>query len=153
MLYGHVKASYLTQQAFTCSKSTTETLEKSLTYVQSYQWRYQKDVIEVVLVFSLLTVNYFKSSPSFHLVDFEQVNIYWENYLTFYSSRISFNVSTGGRQDLTRAMQGKFRYFSYFPHSVRCNFCEPSITQIIHSMITGKFVWMRPPIFGDIKIK
>ena len=104
-LYGHVKIPYLTQQAFTYSKSTIETLEKGLTYVQSYQWRYQKDIIEVVLVSSLLTWNYFKSSPSFPIVDFEQVNICWENYLTFHSFDISFNVS-GRRQDLTRMSAG-----------------------------------------------
>ena len=90
LLYSYVKTPYLTQQAFTCSKSTIETLEKGLTYVQSYQWRYQKDVIEVVLVSSLLTLNYFKSFPSFPIVDFEQVNICWENYLTFYSFDICF---------------------------------------------------------------
>ena len=94
LLYVYVKTPYLTQQAFTCSKSTIETLEKSLKYVQSYQWRYQKDVIEVVLVSSLLTLNYFKSFSSFPIVDFEQVNIWWENYLTFYSFDISFNVPT-----------------------------------------------------------
>ena len=35
LLYSYVKIPYLTQPAFTCSKSTTETLEKDLTYVQS----------------------------------------------------------------------------------------------------------------------
>ena len=106
LLYSYVKTPYLTQQAFTCSKSTIETLEKGLTYVQSYQWRYQKDVIEVVLVSSLLTLNYFKSFPSFPIVDFEQVNICWENYLTFYSFDICFNVSTGRRNDITRSKTG-----------------------------------------------
>ena len=112
-LYGHVKIPYLTQQAFTYSKSTIETLEKGLTYVQSYQWRYQKDVIEIVLVSSLLILNYFKSSPIFPVVDFEQVNICWENYLTFYAFDISFNVSTGGRQDLTRSNAGNSVVFLF----------------------------------------
>ena len=103
LLYGYVKTPFLTQQAFTSSKSTIETLEKGLTYVQCYQWRYQKDVIKVVLVFSLLTLNYFKSSPSFTVVASGRVNIFWEIHLTFYSFDISFNVSTGGRQDLTRS--------------------------------------------------
>ena len=106
LLYGYVKIPYLTQRAFTCSKSTIKALGKGLTYVQSYQWRYQKDVIEVVLVSSLLTLNYFTLFPSFPIVDFEQVNICWENYMTFYSFDISFNVSTGGRQDLTRSNTG-----------------------------------------------
>ena len=106
LLYGYVKTPWLTQQAFTCSRSTIETIEKVLTYVQCYQWRYQKDVIKVVLVFSLLTLNYFKSSPSFPIVASGQVNICWEIYLTFCSFDISSNVSTGGRQDLTRSNSG-----------------------------------------------
>ena len=106
LLYSYVKTLYLTQQAFTCSKSTIETLEKGLTYVQSYHWRYQKDVIEVVLVSSLLAFNYFKSSPSFPIVDFVQINICLESYMTFHSFDISFNVSTGGRQDLTKSNAG-----------------------------------------------
>ena len=52
---------------------------------------------------SLLTLNYFTPFPSFPIVEFEQVNICWEIYLTFYSFDICFNVSTGGRQDLTRS--------------------------------------------------
>ena len=54
-------------------------------------------------------ISYFKTFPKFSIVDFEQVNICWENFLTFYSSDTSFNVSTWGRQDLTMqglAMQG-----------------------------------------------
>ena len=66
----YVKTPYLTLQAFTCSKSTLETLEKGMTYVQSYQLRYQKDVIEVVLMSSLLTLNYFKYSRSFPIAAF-----------------------------------------------------------------------------------
>ena len=38
--------------------------------------------------------------------DSEQVNICWENSLTFYSFDICFNVSTGGTQDLTRSDAG-----------------------------------------------
>ena len=65
------------------------------------EWRYL-----VVLVSSLLTLNYSKPFPSFPIVDFEQVNICWESYLTFYSCDICFNVSTGGRLDLTRSNAG-----------------------------------------------
>ena len=72
-------------------------------YVQSYQWKYQKGVIEIVLVSSLLNLNYFKSFPSFPIIGFEQVNIFWEIYLKFYSFGISFNVSPGERQDSTRS--------------------------------------------------
>ena len=113
LLYSYVKTPYVAQQTFTCSKSTIETLGKGLRYIQSKQWRYQKDVIEVVLVSSLLTLNYFKSFPSFPIVDFEQVNICWENYLTFYICDICFSVSTGGRQDLTRSNTGNLVIFLF----------------------------------------
>ena len=46
-----------TQLTFTCSKSTIETLEKEVKYVQSYLQKHQKDVHDVVLVFLLLTLN------------------------------------------------------------------------------------------------
>ena len=59
---------------------------------------------------SLLTLNYFTPFPSFPIVDVEQVNICWENYLTLfkiiYSFDTCFNVSTGGRQDLTKSNTG-----------------------------------------------
>ena len=55
---------------------------------------------------SLLTLNYFTPFPSFPIVDFEQVNVCWENYLTSSLFDISFSVSTGGRQDLKRSNVG-----------------------------------------------
>ena len=55
---------------------------------------------------SLLTFNYFTHFPSFPIVDFEQLNICWENYVTFDSFDICFNVSNGGKQDLTRSSTG-----------------------------------------------
>ena len=51
---------------------------------------------------SLLILNYFTPFPNFSIVDFEQVNICWENYIILYLFDIYFNVSTGGRQDLAR---------------------------------------------------
>ena len=36
-----------------------ETVEKSVKYVQSPQWKHQNDVIDAVLVFLLLTLNIF----------------------------------------------------------------------------------------------
>ena len=54
-------------------------------------------------MFLVLTLNNFRSSLSFPIVVFEQVNICWDIYLTFYSFDIYFNVSTGGTQDLTRS--------------------------------------------------
>ena len=86
-------------------KVTVKTLLKDLTYVQSYQWQYQKDVLRY-FVSSLLTWNHFRSSPNFPSVDFEQVNICWENYVTFYLFDMCFDVSTGGKQDLTRSNAG-----------------------------------------------
>ena len=53
-------------------------------------------------VFIINIINYLIAFPSSPIVDFEQVNICYENYLTFYSFHISFHVSTGRRQFLTR---------------------------------------------------
>ena len=66
---------------------------------------------------SVLTLNYFIPFPSFCIVDIEQVIICWENYLTFYSCDICFNVSTGGRQDLTRSNTGIPLFFLFLTRS------------------------------------
>ena len=55
---------------------------------------------------SLLTSNYFTPFPSFSIVDFEQVNVCWENYLTFYSFDIFFNVSTEEGRTYQEATRG-----------------------------------------------
>ena len=47
------------QQTFTGSKSTIETLERGVKYVQSQQLKHQNAVIDVVLIFLLLTLNIF----------------------------------------------------------------------------------------------
>ena len=86
---------------------------------------------------SLLILNYFTFFPSFPIVDFKQVNIYWKNYLTFYLFDICFNVSTEGRQDLIGSNVGNSVIF-YFTHSVRCNHSKPLITHIIHLSKQGK---------------
>ena len=56
----------ITHLIFTCSNSIIETLEKGV------KW----NVIDVVLIFSLLTLNTFSSVS---VVDFEQVNISWDS--------------------------------------------------------------------------
>ena len=63
----------LSQLAFTFSKSTLKALEKGVRYVQSYQQKHQDGVIDVVLVFLLLTLTIFHSRV--FIVDFEQVNV------------------------------------------------------------------------------
>ena len=55
---------------------------------------------------SLLPLNSFTHFPSFPIADFEQVNICWKNYLTFYSFDICFSVYTGGSQDSARRNAG-----------------------------------------------
>ena len=55
---------------------------------------------------SLLALNYFFPFSSFLIVDFEQVNICWEIYLTFNSFNMSFNMSTKRRLELTRSNAG-----------------------------------------------
>ena len=92
---------------------------------------------------SLLTLNYFTPFPSFPIVDFEQVNVCWENYLTFYSFDICFNAYAGGGQNLTRNNAGNsviFLILFYFILDTHCNLSKPSIIQMIHSRNTGKFV-------------
>ena len=76
---------------------------------------------------SLLTLNYFTTFPSFPIVDFEQVNICWENYLTFYMC-----LMEEGRT-LEEAMQGIPLFLLFHKPSEMCNLSKPSITQIIRS--------------------
>ena len=59
---------------------------------------------------SLLTLNSFTLFSCFSVVDFKQSNVSWENYQTFYSFDICFNVSTKGRQDLTRSNVGSSNF-------------------------------------------
>ena len=61
------KLEIITQQMLTCSKSTIETLEKSVKYVN-----------DVVLVFLLLTLNIIHTFSSVSIIEFEQVNVSWE---------------------------------------------------------------------------
>ena len=49
----------INQQTFTYSKLTIETPEKVVKHVQSYYYRHQMDVNELVLVSLLLTLNIF----------------------------------------------------------------------------------------------
>ena len=65
----------ITQQTFTCSKSTIEAIEKDVTYVQSLQKRQQNDVINIVMVDLSLTLNIFHTFFSAFIVDFEQLNV------------------------------------------------------------------------------
>ena len=65
----------ITQQTFTCSKSTIEAIEKDVTYVQSLQIRQQNDVINIVMVDLSLTLNIFHTFFSAFIVDFEQLNV------------------------------------------------------------------------------
>ena len=65
----------ITQQTFTCSKSTIEAIEKDVTYVQSLQKRQQNDVIDIVMVDLSLTLNIFHTFFSAFIVDFEQLNV------------------------------------------------------------------------------
>ena len=86
-------------------------------------------------------ISYFKTFPKFSIVDFEQVNICWESDILFvwYLFQCVYLMKAGlNNAGLSNA--GNSCYFSYFPYSVRCNLCKPSITQMIHSMKTGKFV-------------
>ena len=95
LLCSYVKATYLTQQTFTCSKSTVETPEKpdicsklTIGIWESHHWGRSGVFI--------INFKLFYTFPSFPIVDFEQANICWGNYVAFYSLDIGFNASTGG---------------------------------------------------------
>ena len=65
----------ISQQTFNGSKSTIETLERGVKYVQSQQLKHQNAVIDVVLVFLLLTLNIFHTFLNCVYCYFEQVNL------------------------------------------------------------------------------
>ena len=79
----------LSQQSFTCSKSTLETLEKGVKYVQVNKKKKQERFHDVVLVFLLLTLLFwylycwlltlFTPFSSVSIINFEQVKICWDN--------------------------------------------------------------------------
>ena len=54
----------------------------------------------------IIYFEYFIPFPCLPIVDFEQINICWKNYLTVYSFDICFNVFTGAGQDLARSNAG-----------------------------------------------
>ena len=56
-------------------KSTINTLEKVMKYVQSELQNYQSDANDIVFVYLLLPLNTFHTFSSVSAVDFEQVNI------------------------------------------------------------------------------
>ena len=80
---------------------------------------------KIFIIISLFT---FFISQLELMTQLEQVNICQDNYLTFYSFDICFDVSNSGRQDSTRSNSENF---SYFTHSVRSNLRKPSITLIV----------------------
>ena len=80
----------------------------------------------------IITLSYFTLFPSFPIVDFQQVNICWENYLTFYSFDICFNVPTGGRQVLTRSNAGNFVNFLIWHTHLDVTLASLRFTQIIN---------------------
>ena len=59
------------------SKVAIATLEKGVKCVQSWQEKHQNDVIDVALVFLLLTLTHFTPFSIVSVVDFEEVNISW----------------------------------------------------------------------------
>ena len=57
------------------------TLEQCMKLVQSLEQRHQKDVIDVVLVLLLLTLNSFHTWCSgVSIVDFQQANAGWDSF-------------------------------------------------------------------------
>ena len=64
---------WINQLTFTSSKSTIETLEKGVKYVQTF------DVTDIGLVFLLLTLNKFHTTVS--IINFEQVVVSLEEFV------------------------------------------------------------------------
>ena len=62
-----------------CSKPTTEILELFVKSVQREQLKHQDNNIDLALVSLLLTLTYFTPFSSALIVDFEQVNVWFEN--------------------------------------------------------------------------
>ena len=60
----------------TCSKSTIEKLEKDMEDVKR-PIKHQNDVVDVVVVFLLLTFTIFYTFFRISFIDFEHVNISW----------------------------------------------------------------------------
>ena len=93
-------------------------------------------------------------SSGVFIINFELFQIFlWFYYCWFWTSkylqrklsdilylRYLFYCVYWRKAGLNKKQCREFRYFSYFTHSVRCNFCKPSIAEIIHSGNTGKFV-------------
>ena len=73
------------------SKSTIEPLEKGLKYVQSYQWKHQNNVIDVVLVFLLLTLKIF------HTFFYYLYCWFWTNTCKFSSWLYLLKTETPGQ--------------------------------------------------------
>ena len=71
----------LSQETNTGSKSTIETLEKYVKYVQSFQGWQLNELNDVVLVSLLLTLSIFRIFSIGSIVDFEQVNICWNQHI------------------------------------------------------------------------
>ena len=65
----------ISQQTFTCSKLTIETVEEGVKYYQSQKNRHQNDAINVALVHLLLTWTIFHTFSSVSIIDFEKVNV------------------------------------------------------------------------------
>ena len=76
-------------------KVTIETIEEGVKYVQSQQIKYRNDVIYVVLVFLLLTVNIFHTFFHCFYYYFEQVKVSWgklETLVFRYKKQTSIKV-------------------------------------------------------------
>ena len=59
-------------------------------------------------MFSLSKLNYFPPFPSFIVVEFKQVKVWWKNYLGFYSFDIYFDVPIGEKAGLNKNLYREF---------------------------------------------
>ena len=74
-VYFNTKMYVEIQLKFSCS---IETLEKKCEICSKLTIKHQNNVIDVILMFLLLTMNIFHTFSSVSIVDFEQVNVSWD---------------------------------------------------------------------------
>ena len=72
------------------TRTTAETLEQGIIYVQSYQQRHQNNANGIVLVSLLITLNIFHNFSSVSIVNFEPVSTSWED-----SARYPIDLNKG----------------------------------------------------------
>ena len=138
LLYNYVKTPHLTEQTLTCTKLIIKIPERR------HQGRSGVFIINFELFRTFSKISYWWLYAGKNLLGkLSDILFVWYLFQCVYWRKVGLN----------KKQYREFHSFSYFTHAVRCDISKPSITQIIHSRNTGKFVSMRLPNFGVTKIK